>query len=164
MGNRHPLVVDVVKAQTNKLKHTCPADTSYVPYVQRAKKICECAPIQADAKVMVVNTGAEALDNAIKTAWIATGRSGVVCFDDSFHGRAFMTLAMTGKVWTVKTISVQSLRVQFLAARCAKRTCRNDRLRSERVSGRSPEVPRGLLRGSSLNRYIPKGSNTLQAT
>jgi len=66
--------------------------------VQLAEKLCELTPVQGPAKAMLVNAGAEALENAVKIARAATGRSGIICFDGAFHGRTFMTLAMTGKV------------------------------------------------------------------
>ncbi|WP_431023855.1 4-aminobutyrate--2-oxoglutarate transaminase [Halomonas sp. H5] len=102
LGHRHPKVVEAVKAQLDKLMHTCQTVISYAPYVQLAEKLCQLTPIKGEAKAMMVNSGAEALENAIKIARAATGRSGVICFDGSFHGRTFMTLAMTGKVLPYK--------------------------------------------------------------
>lgn len=102
LGHRHPQVVDAVKAQLDKLMHTCQTVMSYAPYVQLAQKLCELTPVKGDAKAMMVNSGAEALENAVKIARAATARSGVICFDGSFHGRTFMTLAMTGKVLPYK--------------------------------------------------------------
>ncbi|GKW47861.1 4-aminobutyrate--2-oxoglutarate transaminase [Halomonas sp. NCCP-2165] len=102
LGHRHPKVVEAVKAQLDKLMHTCQTVISYAPYVQLAEKLCQLTPVKGEAKTMMVNTGAEALENAVKIARAATGRSGVICFDGSFHGRTFMTLAMTGKVLPYK--------------------------------------------------------------
>ncbi|MDC8802477.1 4-aminobutyrate--2-oxoglutarate transaminase [Halomonas pacifica] len=102
LGHRHPRVVEAVKAQLDKLMHTCQTVISYAPYVQLAEKLCQLTPVKGEAKTMMVNTGAEALENAVKIARAATGRSGVICFDGSFHGRTFMTLAMTGKVLPYK--------------------------------------------------------------
>lgn len=102
LGHRHPRVVDAVKAQLDKLMHTCQTVMGYAPYVQLAQKLCEKTPVNGPAKAMFVNAGSEALENAVKIARSATGRSGVICFDGGFHGRTFMTLAMTGKVQPYK--------------------------------------------------------------
>lgn len=102
VGHRHPAVVAAVKTQLDKLMHTCQTVMCYAPYVQLAKKLCQLTPVRGDAKAMLVNSGAEALENAVKIARAATGRGGVICFDGSFHGRTFMTLAMTGKVLPYK--------------------------------------------------------------
>ncbi|ATJ83461.1 4-aminobutyrate--2-oxoglutarate transaminase [Halomonas beimenensis] len=102
LGHRHAKVVEAVKGQLDKLMHTCQTVMPYAPYVQLAEKLCQLTPVRGDAKAMMVNSGAEALENAVKIARAATGRSGVICFDGSFHGRTFMTLAMTGKVLPYK--------------------------------------------------------------
>ncbi|HSH57503.1 MAG TPA: 4-aminobutyrate--2-oxoglutarate transaminase [Halomonas sp.] len=102
LGHRHPKVVEAVKAQLDQLMHTCQTVISYAPYVKLAEKLCQLTPVRGEAKAMLVNSGAEALENAVKIARAATGRSGIICFDGSFHGRSFMTLAMTGKVLPYK--------------------------------------------------------------
>jgi 4-aminobutyrate aminotransferase/(S)-3-amino-2-methylpropionate transaminase len=102
LGHRHPRVVEAVKSQLDKLMHTCQTVMSYAPYVELARKLCELTPVRGPAKAMLVNSGAEAIENAVKIARAATGRSGVICFDGGFHGRTFMTLAMTGKVLPYK--------------------------------------------------------------
>ncbi|MFD2191265.1 4-aminobutyrate--2-oxoglutarate transaminase [Pistricoccus aurantiacus] len=102
LGHRHPKVVEAIKAQLDKLMHTCQTVMPYAPYVQLAEKLCHLSPVKGEAKAMLVNSGAEALENAVKIARAATGRSGIICFDGSFHGRTFMTLAMTGKVLPYK--------------------------------------------------------------
>ncbi|HLQ86809.1 MAG TPA: aspartate aminotransferase family protein, partial [Salinisphaeraceae bacterium] len=102
LGHRHPQIVAAIKAQLDQLMHTCQTVMGYEPYVRLAQKLCELAPVEGSAKAMLVNTGAEALENALKVARAATGRSGVICFDGGFHGRTFMTLAMTGKVMPYK--------------------------------------------------------------
>lgn len=102
LGHRHPQVVEAIKAQLDKLMHTCQTVMGYAPYVQLAQKLCELGPVTGPAKAALFNSGAEAIENAVKIARAATGRSGVICFDGSFHGRTFMTLAMTGKVLPYK--------------------------------------------------------------
>lgn len=102
LGHRHPKVVAAVKDQLDHLMHTCQTVMSYASYVQLAEKLCQLSPVRHDAKAMLVNAGAEALENAVKIARAATGRSGIICFDGSFHGRTLMTLSMTGKVLPYK--------------------------------------------------------------
>lgn len=99
LGHRHPKVVEAVKAQLDRVMHTCQTVMPYAPYVQLCEKLCNMTPVKGDtAKAMLINSGAEALENAVKIARSATGRSGVICFDGGYHGRTMMTLAMTGKV------------------------------------------------------------------
>ena len=75
IGHRHPKVVAAVKAQTDKLMHTCQTVMPYAGYVQVAQKLAEITPVRGDAKVMLANSGAEALENAVKIARAATGRN-----------------------------------------------------------------------------------------
>jgi len=103
LGHRHPKIVNAVQDQLHKVMHTSAAVISYAPYVQLCQKLCQLAPVRGPKrKAMLVNTGAEALENAIKIARAATGRSGIITFDGAFHGRTMMTLAMTGKVLPYK--------------------------------------------------------------
>lgn len=103
VGHRHPKVVAAVKAQLDKVMHTCQTVMPYAPYVQLAEKLCKITPVTGDsAKACMFNAGAEALENAVKIARCATGRHGVICFDGGYHGRTLMTLAMTGKVTAYK--------------------------------------------------------------
>ena len=98
IGHRHPAVVDAVKGQLDKLMHTCQTVMPYEGYVNVAQKLSEHSPVRGHAKVMLANSGAEALENAVKIARAATGRTNVICFDGGYHGRTFMTMAMNGKV------------------------------------------------------------------
>jgi len=98
LGHRHPKVVDAVKAQLDKVMHTCQTVMPYAGYVQVAEKLSNIAPVRGHAKVMLANSGAEALENALKIARAATGRTNAICFDGGYHGRTFMTMAMNGKV------------------------------------------------------------------
>tara|TARA_R100001369_G_scaffold66760_6_gene94117 strand:- start:18741 stop:20015 length:1275 start_codon:yes stop_codon:yes gene_type:complete len=103
LGHRHPKIVAAVEAQLKKVMHTSAAVISYAPYVQLCQKLCELSPVRGpERKAMLVNTGAEALENAVKIARAATGRTGIITFDGAFHGRTMMTLAMTGKVLPYK--------------------------------------------------------------
>ena len=98
VGHRHPKVVAAVKAQLDKLMHTCQTVMPYEGYVKVAEKLSHVVPVRGHAKVMLANSGAEALENAVKIARAATGRSNVICFDGGYHGRTFFTMAMNGKV------------------------------------------------------------------
>ena len=103
LGHRHPKVVDAIRAQLDKVIHTCSMVMPYAPYVQLAQQLCERTPTRGEhRKALLVNSGAEALENAVKIARAATGRTGVIAFDGGFHGRTMMTLAMTGKVLPYK--------------------------------------------------------------
>jgi 4-aminobutyrate aminotransferase / (S)-3-amino-2-methylpropionate transaminase / 5-aminovalerate transaminase len=96
-GHRHPAVVAAVQEQLERYTHTCFQVMMYEPYVELAERLNAAAPITA-AKTLFLSTGAEAVENAIKIARAATGRSAVIAFSGGFHGRTFMTMALTGKV------------------------------------------------------------------
>ncbi|MDX1609973.1 MAG: 4-aminobutyrate--2-oxoglutarate transaminase [Halofilum sp. (in: g-proteobacteria)] len=102
LGHRHPKVVAAIKDQLDRLMHTCQTVIPYPPYVQLAERLCKLTPVRGERKAMLVNSGAEALENAVKIARAATGRDGIITFDGAFHGRTMMTLAMTGKVLPYK--------------------------------------------------------------
>ncbi|OOV86754.1 4-aminobutyrate--2-oxoglutarate transaminase [Oceanospirillum linum] len=97
-GHCHPKVIEAVKAQTEKLTHTCTTVTPYEPAVELAEKLVDIAPISGDKKAIFVTTGAEAVENCVKIARAHTGRPGVIAFNGGFHGRTNMTMALTGKV------------------------------------------------------------------
>jgi 4-aminobutyrate aminotransferase/(S)-3-amino-2-methylpropionate transaminase len=96
-GHSHPKVVDAMKQQLDAFSHTCVMVTPYAGAVELAEKICEAAPI-SDARAMFVSTGAEAVENAVKIARVATGRPGVIAFSGGFHGRTNLCMGLTGKV------------------------------------------------------------------
>ncbi|MCX7255151.1 MAG: 4-aminobutyrate--2-oxoglutarate transaminase [Polaromonas sp.] len=97
-GHCHPEVIQAVKDQLDKYTHTCFQVLPYEPYVELAERINAKAPGDFAKKTLFLTTGSEAVENAIKIARSATGRSGVICFSGGYHGRTLMTLAMTGKV------------------------------------------------------------------
>lgn len=103
IGHRHPTVVKAIKAQLDKLMHTCQTVMPYEGYVKLAEKLSNIVPVRGHAKVMLANSGAEALENAVKIARAATGRTNVICFTGGFHGRTFMTMAMNGKAAPYQT-------------------------------------------------------------
>ncbi len=103
IGHRHPKVVEAVKNQLDKLMHTCQTVMPYEGYVKLAQKLSEVVPVKGHAKVMLANSGAEALENAMKIARAATGKTNVICFDGGYHGRTFYTMAMNGKAAPYQT-------------------------------------------------------------
>jgi 4-aminobutyrate aminotransferase/(S)-3-amino-2-methylpropionate transaminase len=98
VGHCHPKVVAAIKDQADKYLHTCFHIVMYEPYVRLAEKLCRAAPGDFAKKAVLVNTGAEAVENAVKIARHATGRSGVICFENGFHGRTLLTMSLTSKV------------------------------------------------------------------
>ncbi|MFA5677193.1 MAG: 4-aminobutyrate--2-oxoglutarate transaminase [Pseudomonas sp.] len=97
-GHRHPKVMDAVKRQLELYTHTCFQVVAYEPYVALCERMNQLVPGDFAKKTLLVTTGSEALENAVKIARAATGRAGVIAFAGGYHGRTMMTLAMTGKV------------------------------------------------------------------
>ncbi len=97
-GHRHPRVIEAAKAQENHYTHTSFQVVPYAPYVELAELLNALAPGDAPKKTLLVTTGAEAVENAVKIARAATGRPGVIAFTGAYHGRTLLTLGMTGKV------------------------------------------------------------------
>ena len=96
-GHRHPKIIAAVTEQLTKFTHTAYQVVPYESYISLAERINERAPIEGAAKTSFFSTGAEAVENAVKIARAHTGRHGIVTFGNGFHGRSFMTMAMTGK-------------------------------------------------------------------
>ncbi len=97
-GHRHPKVVAAVKNQLDRFTHTCHQVVPYENYVALAERLNKMLPGNFEKKTIFATTGAEAVENAIKIARCATGRSAVIAFTGGFHGRTFMGMALTGKV------------------------------------------------------------------
>jgi len=97
-GHCHPKVVAAVQAQLNLFNHTCFQVVAYEPYVALAERLNKLAPGSTPKKTFFMNSGAEAIENAIKIARVATGRSGIVAFTGAFHGRTMFSVALTGKI------------------------------------------------------------------
>jgi 4-aminobutyrate aminotransferase/(S)-3-amino-2-methylpropionate transaminase len=97
-GHRHPKVLAAVQAQLDRFTHTAFQVAPYEPYIALAERLNALAPFKGPAKTVLFTTGAEAVENAVKIARIATGRPGVIAFAGAFHGRTLMTMALTGKV------------------------------------------------------------------
>ena len=97
-GHRHPKVMDAVKAQLDRFTHTCHQVLPYENYIRLAERLNAAVPGDFAKKTVFVTTGAEAVENAVKIARIATGRNAVIAFGGAFHGRTFMGMTLTGKV------------------------------------------------------------------
>src|ERR1700686_2205890 len=98
VGHRHPRVIAAVQAQLEAFTHTCFGVTPYESYIKLAERMNQLAPISAPKKSIFLTTGAEAVENAVKIARQATGRSAMISFTGGFHGRTLMALALTGKI------------------------------------------------------------------
>ena len=98
VGHRHPRVIAAVQAQLEAFTHTCFGVMPYEPYIKLAERMNEIAPMRGRNKSIFLTTGAEAVENAVKIARCATGRSAIISFSAGFHGRTMMALALTGKV------------------------------------------------------------------
>jgi 4-aminobutyrate aminotransferase len=97
-GHRHPKIIAAIKAQLERFTHTAYQIVPYESYVELAEKLVARAPGSHQKKAAFFTTGAEAVENAIKIARAATGRSGAIAFTGGFHGRTMMGMALTGKV------------------------------------------------------------------
>jgi 4-aminobutyrate aminotransferase/(S)-3-amino-2-methylpropionate transaminase len=97
-GHRHPHVMAAVAEQAQAFTHTCFHVAPYEGYVRLAERLNAATPGDCAKKTMLVTTGAEAVENAIKMARAYTGRSGVIAFSGAFHGRTLLGMALTGKV------------------------------------------------------------------
>ncbi|WP_252145587.1 4-aminobutyrate--2-oxoglutarate transaminase [Yokenella regensburgei] len=97
-GHRHPKVVAAVEKQLQAFTHTAYQIVPYESYVSLAERINALVPVNGPAKTAFFTTGAEAVENAVKIARAWTKRPGLITFGGAFHGRTFMTMALTGKV------------------------------------------------------------------
>ncbi|PIE14809.1 MAG: 4-aminobutyrate--2-oxoglutarate transaminase [Rhodobacterales bacterium] len=97
-GHRHPKLMEAVAKQAEQFTHTCFHVAPYESYMQLAERLNASTPGDFEKKTMLVTTGAEAVENAVKMARAYTGRSGVIAFSGAFHGRTLMGMALCGKV------------------------------------------------------------------
>ncbi len=102
VGNSAPRVVAAVAEQVELFTHTCFQVTPYLGYVELCERLNHLTPGDHEKRTFLVNSGAEAVENAVKVARYATGRSGVVAFDHGFHGRTLLGLSLTGKAMPYK--------------------------------------------------------------
>ena len=98
VGHRHPLVTKAIHDQVDKFLHLCFGVTPYESYIALAEKLNAFAPISGAKKTMFINSGAEAVENAIKIARAYTKRPAVIAFEDAFHGRTLLTMSLTSKI------------------------------------------------------------------
>jgi len=97
-GHRHPAVVEAVRQQLDRFAHVCFPVSTYEPYVELAERLNRITPGVHSKRTLLVNSGAEAVENAVKVARAFTGRQAVVCFEHGFHGRTNLAMALTSKV------------------------------------------------------------------
>jgi 4-aminobutyrate aminotransferase len=98
-GHRHPGVVQAIKEQADRYLHQCFIVGTYEPYVEVCRRLAALSPCgDGEQRSLLVNSGAEAVENAVKIARAATGRPAVVVFDGAFHGRTLLAMTMTSKV------------------------------------------------------------------
>lgn len=98
VGHGHPKVVAAIQAQAEQLLHTCIHVATYEPYVALCERLAALLPHGGGStKVVLLNSGAEAVENAIKIARQATGRPAVLCFTEGFHGRTLLGMSLTSK-------------------------------------------------------------------
>ncbi len=98
-GHGFAPVVAAIHEQADRYLHQCFMVGTYEPYVEVARRLAELSPCGgSEQRSVLVNSGAEAIENAVKVARVATGRPAVVVFDNAFHGRTLLTMTMTSKV------------------------------------------------------------------
>jgi 4-aminobutyrate aminotransferase/(S)-3-amino-2-methylpropionate transaminase len=98
LGHNPETVVRAVHEQVDRYLHQCFMVGMYEPYVEVCRRLDELWPGESETKTLLVNSGAEAIENAVKISRVATGRPGVIVFDRAFHGRTNLTMAMTAKL------------------------------------------------------------------
>jgi 4-aminobutyrate aminotransferase/(S)-3-amino-2-methylpropionate transaminase len=142
-GHRHPGVVEAVRTQLDRFAHVCFPVSTYEPYVELAERLNRLTPGTHEKRTLFVNSGAEAVENAVKVARYFTGRQAVICFDHGFHGRTNLTMALTAKVMPYKKgfgpFAPEVYRIPYpYCYRCAEgpsggRCCLADTARLEQV-------------------------------
>ncbi len=98
VGHADPRVVAAVKEQVEKFTHTCFYVTEYEPYIELAEKLNALVPGDFEKRSFFVNSGAEAVENAVKIARAYTGRPAIMAFENAFHGRTLLAMTLTSKV------------------------------------------------------------------
>lgn len=102
VGHRHPAVIAAVKNQADYLIHSCAHVMMYESYLSLAEELNRIVPCRGNKKTILLNSGAEAVENAVKIARYHTGRLGVICFEGGFHGRTLLGMMLTSKVMPYK--------------------------------------------------------------
>ena len=98
VGHSVPSVVAALRDQAERFSHVCFSVLPYESYISLAERLARLSPGTFPKKTLLVNSGAEAIENAVKIARHATNRPGVLCFEDGFHGRTLLALSLTSKV------------------------------------------------------------------
>ena len=101
-GHRAPGVVAAIERQLERFLHVCVQVTPYENYIRLAERMNQLTPGKFPKKTLFVNSGAEAIENAVKIARAATGKPGIIAFEDAFHGRTMMALSLTSKTHPYK--------------------------------------------------------------
>jgi 4-aminobutyrate aminotransferase/(S)-3-amino-2-methylpropionate transaminase len=96
-GHAQPSVVDAIHRQSEACLHTCFMVAPYESYIALAEKLNALTPGDFEKRTFFVNTGSEAVENAVKIARSFTGKKSIICFDDAYHGRTYMAMALTSK-------------------------------------------------------------------
>ena len=102
IGHCHPKVVAAIKDQAEKYTHTCFHVVMYEPYVKLAERLCILTPGSFPKMAMFANSGAEAVENAVKIARYYTKRPAIIAFENGFHGRTLLAMSLTSKVMPYK--------------------------------------------------------------
>lgn len=97
-GHSNPDIITAVKQQLDEYLHQCFSLHAYEPYVDVCRLLCECHPGDFEKKAFLANSGAEAVENAVKIARHYTGRDAIICLENAFHGRTLLTMTLTAKV------------------------------------------------------------------
>jgi 4-aminobutyrate aminotransferase / (S)-3-amino-2-methylpropionate transaminase / 5-aminovalerate transaminase len=147
-GHGHPKVLQAARAQLERFAHVCFPVSTYEPYVALAERLNQITPGDHPKRTLLVNSGAEAVENAIKVARHWSSRPAVVCFEHAFHGRTNLAMALTSKVSPYKRgfgpFAPEVYRIPFpYCYRCSERgrhpagepgsCCLADRARLERL-------------------------------
>lgn len=98
IGHTRPEVTSAIQAQAANFTHTCFSVMMYEAYIELAERLARLTPGTFPKKALFLNSGAEAVENAVKIARYATGRPAIITFDNAYHGRTLMTMTMTAKV------------------------------------------------------------------
>jgi 4-aminobutyrate aminotransferase / (S)-3-amino-2-methylpropionate transaminase / 5-aminovalerate transaminase len=102
IGHRAPRVVAAIREQLDAFIHTCFSVAPYEKYIALAEKLNSLIPGAFAKKSILVNSGAEAIENAVKIARAYTRRPAIICFEDAFHGRTMLTMSLTSKTHPYK--------------------------------------------------------------
>jgi 4-aminobutyrate aminotransferase / (S)-3-amino-2-methylpropionate transaminase / 5-aminovalerate transaminase len=102
VGHRAAAVVAALRGQLERFLHTCFMVTPYASYVRLAERLNALAPGDFPKKTLLLNSGAEAVENAVKIARAYTRRPAIICFEDAFHGRTLLTMSLTSKTHPYK--------------------------------------------------------------